>query len=257
MISIATHASYLPAELLSHPALWRGSELACVTAPSLPTGFPGLDAELPGGGWPTGKLTEILSAHEGIGELRLLGSALAGLSAAGKRLAWIAPLHRPYAPALAAAGIELAKLIIVRTRTAQETLWAVEQALASHACGAVLAWPGAVKYPELRRLQLAAEGSRTLAVLFRSEKAAVEPSPAPLRIALASAAGGLAVHILKRRGAPLAQPVLLPPSPLASRRYAVQCCASAGGHGHSAMTDPTSAGLLQAPVSPQLSLQHT
>src|SRR5450830_1609947 len=103
MIGIASHASSLPAELLAYPALRRGSELACVTAPSLPTGFPGLDAELPGGGWPMGKLTEILPAHEGIGELRLLGYALAGLSAAGRRLAWIDPPHRLYAPALAAA----------------------------------------------------------------------------------------------------------------------------------------------------------
>jgi cell division inhibitor SulA/protein ImuA len=210
MTGIATHASRLFAELLAHPALWRGNGFARVTAPSLPTGFPELDAELPGGGWPTGRLTEILPVHEGIGELLLLGSVLAGLSAAGKRLVWIAPPHRPYAPALAAAGIELQKLIIVRTRTAQETLWAVEQALASHACGAVLAWPSAVKYSELRRLQLAAEGSNALAVLFRSEKAAAEPSPASLRIALASTAGGLAVHILKRRGAPLDRPVVLP-----------------------------------------------
>jgi len=207
MIGIADRA--LRAGLLSRPDLWRASELAYVAEPSLPTGFPALDAELPGGGWPTGKLTEILPAHEGIGELRLLNSALADLSAADKRLAWIAPPHLPYAPALAAAGIELARLIIVRTRTPQETLWAVEQALASRAFGAVLAWPGAVRYPELRRLQLAAEGSRVFAVLFRPGKAAAEPSPASLRIALASAAGGLAVHILKRRGAPLAQPVLL------------------------------------------------
>lgn len=218
MIGIATHASPLSAELSAHPALWRGNAFARMTAPGLPTGFPGLDAELPGGGWPAGSLTEILSAHEGIGELHLLGSVLAGLSAAGKRLVWIAPPHRPYAPALAAAGIQLLRLIIVRTRTAQETLWAVEQALASHACGAVLAWPSAVKYPELRRLQLAAEGSNALAVLFRSEKAAAEPSPASLRIALASAAGGLAVHILKRRGAPLDRPVLLPAARPASRR---------------------------------------
>jgi hypothetical protein len=218
MIGMTSHAPSLSAELLAHPALWRGSELARVAAPSLPTGFPGLDAELPGGGWPTGRLTEILPGHEGIGELRLLGPALAALSAAGKRLAWIAPPYRPYAPALAAAGIELARLIIVRTRTAQETLWAVEQALASRTCGAVLAWPGAVKYSELRRLQLAAEGSRALAVLFRSEKTAAESSPASLRIALTSAAGGLAVHILKRRGAPLDRPVLLPATAAATTR---------------------------------------
>lgn len=218
MTGIAPQASPLSAALLAHPALWRGSELARVAVPSLPTGFTALDAELPGGGWPTASLTEILPAHEGIGELRLLGPALAGLSAAGKRLAWIAPPHRPYAPALAAAGIDLARLVIVRVRTAQETLWAAEQALASRACGAVLAWPGAVRYSELRRLQLAAEASRALAVLFRPQKAGGESSPAVLRVALDTAGGGLAVHILKRRGAPLDRPVLLPADRPASRR---------------------------------------
>lgn len=222
MISIADRAPR--AELFSRPDLWRASELACVAEPSLPTGFPALDAELPGGGWPTGKLTEILLAHEGIGELRLLNSTLAGLSAADKRLAWIAPPHLPYAPALAAAGIELTRLVIVRTRTPRETLWAVEQALISRAFGAVLAWPGALRYPELRRLQLAAEGSRVFAVLFRPDKAAAEPSPASLRIALASAASGLAVHILKRRGAPLAQPVLLFERTRGDRRHARKAC---------------------------------
>ena len=210
MTGIALHASPLSAALATHPALWRASELARVTAPSLPTGFPALDAELPGRGWPTASLTEILPAHEGIGELRLLGAALAGLSAAGRRLAWIAPPHRPYAPALAAAGIDLSSLVIVRVRTAQEALWAVEQALASRVCGAVLAWPTSVKYAELRRLQLAAEASRALAVLFRPQQTASESSPAALRIALGMAAGGLAVHILKRRGAPLDRPVVLP-----------------------------------------------
>ncbi|OFZ91451.1 MAG: hypothetical protein A2V78_12870 [Betaproteobacteria bacterium RBG_16_64_18] len=248
MLGIVSHASPLSAALLAQPALWRGSGLARVAAPSLTTGFPALDAELPGGGWPTAGLTEILPAHEGIGELRLLGPALASLSAAGKRLAWIAPPHRPYAPALAAAGIDLASLIIVKARTAQKTLWAAEQALASRACGAVLAWPGAVTYSELRRLQLAAEASRVLAVLFRPRQAAGESSPAVLRIALGAAAGGLAVHILKRRGAPLDHPVFLPavlPAMAASstrvHNHAVDFSAPAGTAARSAAARFTAA----------------
>src|SRR5258706_2189841 len=92
------------AALLDRPDIWRGQALSRAGAPTVPCGFPGLDAELPGGGWPAGALTEILPAHEGIGELRLLGPALAGLSQRGLRLVWIAPPHLPYAPALAAAG---------------------------------------------------------------------------------------------------------------------------------------------------------
>ena len=98
------------AELLSHPAIWRGNQLGCVATPGVPTGFPALDAELPGGGWPAAALTEILPQHEGIGELRILGHALASLSARGRWLAWIAPPYLPYAPALQAAGIDLARL---------------------------------------------------------------------------------------------------------------------------------------------------
>jgi cell division inhibitor SulA/protein ImuA len=89
-------------------------------------------------------------------------------------------------------------------------LWAAEQALGSAACGGVLAWPREIGFAQLRRLQLAAEGGRCLAVLFRPTEAAREPSPAVLRIGLATAAGGLALSLLKRRGAPLSRPIFLP-----------------------------------------------
>src|SRR4029077_13935110 len=199
------------AALLDRPDIWRGGSLSRTGAPTLPCGFPGLDAELPGGGWPVGALTQILPAHEGIGELRLLGPALAGLSKRGLRLVWIAPPHLPYAPALAAAEIDIAKLVVVHAASPKETLWATEQALASNACGAVLAWPRGAKYAELRRLQIAAEGGCAPAFLFRVPEAASESSPAPLRIALGTSDGGLAVRVLKRRGAPLTRSILLPP----------------------------------------------
>lgn len=209
----------LAAELHQHPGIWRGNELARGACPGLASGFATLDAELPGGGWPCGALTEILPQHEGIGELRLLGPALGRLAGAGKSIAWIAPPYLPYAPALAAAGIALERVLIVKTASAADTLWATEQALRSAACGAVLAWPREPGYAQLRRLQLAAETGRCLAVLFRPSRAAREPAPAALRIALATCAGGLALSILKRRGAPLSRPILLPAS-----------LAPAGGH---------------------------
>lgn len=205
------------AALLARPDIRRGGELARVASASVPTGFPQLDAELPGGGWPTGSLAELLPSHEGIGELRILGPALAALAHAGRRLAWIAPPYLPYAPALAAAGIDLAQILIVKTRTARDALWAVEHALHSAACGAVLAWPAEVKYVALRRLQLAAERSQAITMLFRPPSAASEPSPAALRVALYTAEGGLAVQILKRRGAICERPVIVDlarPSPI-------------------------------------------
>jgi hypothetical protein len=206
------------ASLLNHPALWRGNELSRVASASVPTGFPALDAELPGGGWPTAALTEILPQHEGIGELRILGAALASLSQQSRTLAWIAPPHLPYAPALAALGIDLKRIIIVTTRSPKETLWATEQALCSKACGAVLAWPAAVKYPELRRLQLAAEDNPVFAVLFRPPQTAAETSCAALRLAVQTHRGGLAVRILKRRGAVSAAPLAMAAPDILRRR---------------------------------------
>src|SRR5258706_125495 len=201
--------------LLDRPDIWRADSLNESGSLVVSSGFPALDAGLPGGGWPAGALTEILPAHEGIGELRLLGPALA--SRRGLWLAWIAPPHLPYAPALAAAGIDLANLVVVRTASPKETFWAAEQALASNACGAVLAWPRGAKYAELRRLQIAAEGGRAPAFLFRVPEAAGESSPSPLRIALGTSGGGLAVRVVKRRGAPLSRPILLPAMPPAVR----------------------------------------
>jgi len=203
--------------VLNHPAIWRGNALGSVATPGVPTGFPALDAELPGGGWPAAALTEILPQHEGIGELRILGHALASLSARGRWLAWIAPPYLPYAPALQAAGIDLARLIVVRTRSPRETLWAAEQALRSNSCGAVLAWPDRIAWPELRRLQLATGGGHALAVLFRPPRAAGEASPAALRLALDTCEGDLAVRILKRRGAVLGRPIRLHPAPVVNR----------------------------------------
>ena len=57
------------AALLAHPALWRGGDCAPEPA-ALATGFPPLDAVLPGGGWPGNALTEIQLQREGIGEMR-------------------------------------------------------------------------------------------------------------------------------------------------------------------------------------------
>jgi hypothetical protein len=197
------------AALLARPDIRRGGELARVASASVPTGFPQLDAALPGGGWPTGSLAELLPSHKGIGELRILGPALAALARAGKRLVWIAPPYLPYAPALVAAGIDLAQILIVKTRAAHDAPWAAEQALHSAACGAVLVWPTEVKYAALRRLQLAAERGHAVTMLFRPPDAANEPSPAVLRLALHTAAGGLAVRILKRRGAVCERPMLV------------------------------------------------
>ncbi len=199
----------LPLEsLLQRQDLWRGAAPAA-GAPAVATGFASLDRELPGGGWPAGALSEVLSGAEGIGELQLVLPALARLTAAGRRVAWLAPPHLPYAPALAAAGVALDRLTVVRAPGRRDALWAAEQALRSRAFHALLAWPQRPGYPELRRLAVAAEGGPAFAVLFRPLQAAAEASPARLRLGLEPAAGQVLVHFLKRRGAPARAPLPL------------------------------------------------
>jgi hypothetical protein len=188
-------------DLLRHPALWRAREQGGASAPpGLPTGFTALDRCLPGGGWPRHGLVEILADHTGIGELSLLLPALAHLCSGGHEqgwLAWVSPPHPPYAPALAACGIDVRRILVVRAPPAE---WAMEQALRSGACSAVLGWAACRERQSLRRLQLAAEQSSSLAVLFRRLRDAGEPSPAVLRIALAGGRDGLEVRVLKSRG---------------------------------------------------------
>ncbi len=211
------------ARLLAHPAVWRGRSAA--RSRIVPTGFPALDASLPGGGWPQVGLVEILTAHLGVGELYLVLPALAFLTRqpAARWCAWIAPPLEPFAPALAAHGVSLSHVLVVRTdragragragrvgradragwaEAAGRALWACEQALRSGACEAALAWMPSVPPRALRRLQLATERGRTLAFLFRTlcERTVREPSNAVLRVAVQPAGEGVRVQLLKSRG---------------------------------------------------------
>jgi hypothetical protein len=205
-------------ELLRHPLLWRARESESSSqVRGLPSGHPALDRCLPGNGWPPQGLIEILTDCYGIGELSLLMPVLAFLSSEANAgvvheddagwLAWISPPYQPYAPALAACGVDVDRVLIVRAGPA---FWAMEQALRSGACRAVLGWATPNRSHDLRRLQLAAEQSRCFAVLFRRAGCAESSSPAVLRIGLRAAGEhGLEVRILKSRGGIPAR-VLLP-----------------------------------------------
>jgi hypothetical protein len=196
------------AALLANPAIWRGRDCAPEPA-AVPTGFADLDAVLPGGGWPQGALTEILLAREGIGEIRLALPALARLQSQGQDVAWIDPPFQPYAPALAAAGLDLSRLLIVRCRDRRDAPWAYEQALRSVECGAAFAWLPLQDERLLRRLSVAAREGCTWGVLWRRPGDHARTSAAPLRLGLAPSGGRLAVHVLKRRGGELREPVLI------------------------------------------------
>ncbi len=193
--------------LLEHPAIWRGDDCAREPA-AIATGFSALDALLPGGGWPEA-LTEIALAREGVGEIALTLPAVVRVQAAGRDVVWIDPPHRPYAPALAAGGLDLARLVVVRCADAREQLWAYEQALRAPECGAAFAWLATNDERVLRRLGVAAREGRTWGVLWRRPGQRASAASAPLRLALAARDGKLAVQVVKRRGGDVAQPIVI------------------------------------------------
>jgi protein ImuA len=191
-------------------ALWRGDSLGSHAASSVSTGFPRLNSELPGGGWPPSVLTELLWAQQGEGEFRLLAPVLAGLSRAGKAIILLAPPHLVFAPALAQLGIDIRQVLVVRSEKPADRLWAVEQVLKSAHFGALLCWLPQARPEHLRRLQLAANGGEGLAFVFRPASAQMESSPAPLRLLCeAGPSGQIVVEVIKRRGPAASAPVVL------------------------------------------------
>jgi protein ImuA len=192
------------------PGVWRAGEMDRAVPAGIPSGHARLDMELPGGGWPRASLVEVLHDGAGLGEVSLLFGALRAVAQEGRAVAWINPPHLPYAPALASAGVPLDACLVVRPASAEDALWSADQALRSGACGAALFWlPEKTDYASLRRLQMAAESGRTLAVLFRPTSAAVLATPAHLRVLVTQHEGLLHVSLPKRRGPPLVRPIAI------------------------------------------------
>ena len=200
--------------LIADRRLWRGKSgvlSGALPASAEPTGFAALDAALPTQGWPESALIELLHAFDGVGELRVLLPTLSRHTQAGRRIALIAPPYLPNPRAWLAAGVDL-RLLQVIDAERQSALWAAEQCLRSACLAAVLCWPdsagGNSDDKALRRLQVAAESGHCLAFALRDQKAARNPSPAPLRLQVEKDQ----LRILKCRGGNAsAQAIALPP----------------------------------------------
>lgn len=206
----------LPADLPSAVAavLWRADDIAVPLGAVVPSGWAVLDAELPGGGWTCGNLTEVLCPQPSLLEWRLLGPALRQVVAEGGAVVAVGPPKPPFMPGLQALGLSERQFLWIQAETPAQRLWATEQLVQADAACAVLAWLPQVRAEQLRRLQTRVAGSRMLLFALRPEGVRVEASPAALRVLTrVGEEWTLRVRVLKRRGAALDNELVLPAVP--------------------------------------------
>lgn len=205
--------------------VWRACELGSSKLPGVDTGYAALNQALPGGGWPQGALVEVLQPQAGLHEWGLLAPALAAMQLAApgqpsnQMVVLVGAPYWPFGPALRARQLNPQRLLCVQAHEqgrGPALLWATREALQCADVAGVLAWLPEARSAHLRRLQIAAHAHNKLLFVFRPLRARHESSPAPLRLLLegtVSEQGDLWVHVLKRRGPPLAAPVLLATRP--------------------------------------------
>ncbi|HET6323260.1 MAG TPA: hypothetical protein VFG04_01065 [Planctomycetaceae bacterium] len=155
------------------------------------SGIDVLDQLLPDVGFRAGSLIEWMAEKGSADQLALL----AARSALGEDrvLIVIDDEETLYPPATAALGIDLRRLILVRPKrspsargktTCVETLWALEQALASRGVAVTFCRLEKLSAKVFRRLQLAAERGRGLGFLIRPHTARGEPSWSDVRFGI-------------------------------------------------------------------------
>jgi protein ImuA len=193
-----TIAAAAPAPEAIHPDIWLASQLGRAHTRCIDTGHPALSNQLPGGGWPTGTAVDLLVQQPGIGEIRLLAPALKQV--AQQRVVLLNPPHAPQTIGLAALGLPPSSMLWLRAERTADMLWAAEQVLRSGSCGALLFWQKDMRAESMRRLHLAAQGGETLFFMMRPLAATLDASPAPLRLSVKPAPGGIDIGFVKRRG---------------------------------------------------------
>jgi protein ImuA len=162
--------------------------------------LPGLDRDLPGGA-----LVELLAAAEGSGSWTL--ALLMGKQACGERnILVIADEQRCfYPPAAVRLGIDLRRLLVIRSQRRADILSALVQSLRCSAVGAAIGRFERLTAAEYRSLQLAAETGSGMGFLLRPVSALRAPSFAVARLlitpmASTGACRRVRVEVVRNRG---------------------------------------------------------
>lgn len=134
------------------------------------TGLPLLDALSPGGAFARGAVHEVLSEPGGArpSYFALLLAKSAAQASPGGAVVWSDPRCELYPPALAAAGVPLERLFLLRPKSADDEVWAVSECLRSRGVAATVAALERLTDIQARRLQLAAETGGGVGLLLRT-----------------------------------------------------------------------------------------
>jgi protein ImuA len=144
------------------------------------TGAQALD-DLLGGGLKRGTLVEWLGIEaSGAMTLAIIAARIACENQG--TMAIVDDKKQFYPPAVAALGVDLARVVILQPGNASDYAWCVHQTLRSPGVAAVLCHPGKIHERMMRRWQLAAERGGALGLLVRPIEAQNLPSWAKVRV---------------------------------------------------------------------------
>ncbi|WP_197420677.1 MULTISPECIES: ImuA family protein [unclassified Sphingomonas] len=135
---------------------------------TLPFGIPSFDQRIADGGLRLDALHEIAAGTANLGDDAAATLFIAGIAArAWGPILWVVRRRDLFAPGLYQAGLSPERVLYAEARDDAELLALMEEGLRHRGLGAVIGEVKRATMGATRRLQLAAEGGRTIALLLR------------------------------------------------------------------------------------------
>lgn len=148
--------------------------------PVLPLGISVIDSRLATGGFRLDALHEIAAGTPDLADDCAATLFMAGIAArAWGPVLWVVRRHDLFAPGLSQSGLSANRLIYAEAADDAEMLAIMEEGLRHRGLGAVIGEAKRADMTATRRLQLAAEGGRTIALLMKRH---IRETSDPLRL---------------------------------------------------------------------------
>jgi protein ImuA len=143
------------------------TQAAPVRSHGFRTGLNELDQIAPAGIFQGGAVHELLVPRQAVCPTSVALLLASAAQKSGGTVAWSDPERELHLPALSAAGINLRRLILLRSVNRADQLWALAECLRCCGVGATVASIERLNQIEARRLQLAAERGGGVGIFIR------------------------------------------------------------------------------------------